>query len=133
MRPLPHATQDVFADRATDERANKLSRMSLQRGSQQVGRIVKIDLDGMDQAKFMIPRNTPSTKAHEGLWKPQLHLVGVIVHGIAEMYFGMDTDIVKGSVTQITILCRALDHVATILAEAGDTMPPHIVFHAAPP
>ena len=45
--------------------------------------IMKIDVDFCDQAKFRVPRNTASSKATESLWRPQLHLGGCLVWGVA--------------------------------------------------
>jgi hypothetical protein len=104
---------------------------SNKQGAQQPQRILKIDLDGMDQSKFKVPRNTASSKAHDSLWRPNLHVVGCIVHGVAEVYFGSDTDMKKDSNAQQTILSRTLDIVEGILAERGLETPRHIVFHVA--
>ncbi len=46
----------VFADRAADDRGNKLSQQSCAPGSLITGRAIKIDIDGMDQSKFKCPR-----------------------------------------------------------------------------
>jgi hypothetical protein len=46
----------VFADRAADDRGNKLSQQSCSPGSLITGRAIKIDVDGMDQSKFKCPR-----------------------------------------------------------------------------
>ena len=126
--------QTIQADRAADGRLDDLAVRSNDPRNGYVNieqdRIVKFDIDGMDQAKFKCPRNTPSTKAHEHLWRPELHITGVIVPGICEVYFSSDTDVQKGSNTQITVLSRALDIVKDKLYEKGLTMPEHIVFHA---
>jgi hypothetical protein len=43
---------------------------------------LKLDIDGADQAKFRIPRNLDSSKALDNLWRPQLHVTGVIIWGV---------------------------------------------------
>ena len=47
--------------------------------------ILKIDLDGLDQAKTKFPRNLESSKTLASCWRPQLHLVGVIAWGVSGM------------------------------------------------
>ena len=76
----------VFADRTSDERLNVLSVESGKRGCTISGRILKIDIDGMDQSKFKCPRNLSSSKDIDKLWRPTLHLVGTVAHGVCESY-----------------------------------------------
>ena len=76
----------VFADRTSDERLNVLSVESCKRGATISGRILKIDIDGMDQSKFKCPRNVSSSKDLDKLWRPTLHLVGTVAHGVCESY-----------------------------------------------
>jgi hypothetical protein len=56
---LQHAAhmQLVFADRSTDDRSSKLSLQSCAAGNVLPGRLIKVDIDGMDQSKFRCPRN----------------------------------------------------------------------------
>ena len=44
--------------------------------------VLKLDLDGLDQAKTRYPRNMSSSKSLSGLWRPQIHLVGCIIWGV---------------------------------------------------
>ena len=44
--------------------------------------ILKVDIDGLDQAKTRWPRNLCSSKALRQLWRPNLHVVGFIAHGV---------------------------------------------------
>lgn len=39
-------------------------------------------MDGLDQAKTRFPRNLESSKNLSNLWRPQIHLVGVIIWGV---------------------------------------------------
>jgi len=128
---LSEHRRHIFADRAADARLSSLAEVCNIPGSEMPARVLKIDLDGMDQSKFRCPRNTASTKAHEHLWRPELHLTGVVIYGVCEIYFSADCDIRKGSNTQQTILARSVDIAAEILAERGLSLPAHIVFHVA--
>ena len=38
--------------------------------------VLAMCLDGMDQAKFKIPRNLQNTKQWEDAWRPTAHLIG---------------------------------------------------------
>ena len=49
--------------------------------------VLSITADGMDQAKFRIPRNLALTKQFEKCWRPQAHLVGVCVSGVVDCFF----------------------------------------------
>ena len=46
------------------------------------GRLIKVDIDYVDQAKIKIPRNLDLTKGNEGLWRPQLHTGGILIWGV---------------------------------------------------
>lgn len=48
------------------------------------GRVLKIDIDGMDQAKFKVPRNLEATHSFAALWRPVLHVTCAIAHGLVE-------------------------------------------------
>ena len=45
--------------------------------------LLKIDLDGLDQAKTKWPRNLSAAKQLSTLWRPNLHLVGFVAHGVS--------------------------------------------------
>lgn len=45
--------------------------------------LLKIDLDGLDQAKTKWPRNLSAAKQLATLWRPNLHLVGFVAHGVS--------------------------------------------------
>lgn len=46
---------------------------------------VKIDFDGLNQAKTRWPRNLRSAKVFSSLWRPNLHIVGFICHGVIQL------------------------------------------------
>ena len=77
----------MFCDRRLETRLNALSELSCKEGSGQMcGRVLKIDADGCDQAKFRVPRNLASSKEFEHLWRPQLHLTGIIAWGVRILF-----------------------------------------------
>ncbi len=73
------------------------------------GLTCKISIDGMDQAKYRCPRNLKSNADFEVCWRPQLHMVAAIFHGVVEAYFIMDPDVAKDSNMEATVICRTLD------------------------
>ena len=125
--------QRVFADRKTDAKQNNLAMLSTTQGHYLAGPLLKLDLDGMDQAKFKCPRLV-ANKAFDGLWKPTLHLVCVLIHGLLEIYFCFDGDMKKDSHCQRTVLPRPVIMVALSIAgpkeQAG--MRTHMHMHARP-
>ena len=71
------------------------------------------------EAKYRCPRNLGMSKEFAGAFRPSLHLVGAVVHGVAEFYFICQPDIPKGASTNLTILCKILSfplHCEKILA-----------------
>ena len=63
-------------------------------------------LDGMDQQKFSMPRakRLNGTAEYGKSWKSNVHVVGAIVWGIAEIYFLLPMDIPKDSSMECTLL-----------------------------
>lgn len=86
----------------------------------------------MLKAKFRCPRSTEmfSSKQFEKAWRPSLHCVLVLVHGVAECYYVMDHDCKKNSDMNLTAICRSLDHVKSVLDERGTPMPAHVCVQA---
>ena len=68
--------------------------------------------DGMDQAKFKIPRvRCRSSKLYTKLFRPRLHIAAVWGHG-AEISFSIaDEDLKKDSATQCEIIARCIDSI----------------------
>ena len=64
-------------------------------------RYMKIMIDGMDQAKFCLPRNKKlaATSDASKHWKPALHVTGVITWGLQELYFLLPSSVPKDSNT----------------------------------
>ena len=122
--------KSMFADRDLEMRANKLSEASCADESSMSGRVLKVDIDGMDQAKFKAPRNISNAKATQDLWRPSIHVVGIIVWGLLEAYILMEPDIPKDSSMQITMLCTALHFASQALASKKLEMPLHLIVQA---
>ena len=97
-------------DRTVSVRGNRVAEECAKHPSiDGLGQELKMTIDGMDQAKFKVPRNTASSADLEPLWRPQLHVCGVIVHGHMECYFIMDSDRAKDSNMNCTVMSRVLD------------------------
>ena len=63
----------MLSARDLEMRENKMSEASCEGGCSFLGHILKIDMDGMDQAKFRAPRNISNAKAMKDLWRPTTH------------------------------------------------------------
>ena len=85
-----------------------------------------IRIDGLDQAKGRCPRNLENSKEWSTLWRPQLHIVGVIVEGLFEQYWVMDSDVKKDSNMECTVLSLALETAREMLAERNLRLPEFI-------
>jgi hypothetical protein len=97
-------------DREIETRSNLLSGQHAKHPTTDgLGQILKISIDGMDQAKFKVPRNLKSSSAWDKLWRPTLHVVGAIVYGYYETYCIMDSDQRKDSNMNMTIICILLN------------------------
>ena len=74
-----------------------------------IDQVLKITIDGMDQAKFKCPRNIAASKAFEKLWRPQLHVIGAIAHGHLEVMAIMPPDAPKDANMNMTVLSIVMD------------------------
>ena len=81
------------------------------------GLMGKITIDGMDQSKFRCPRNLASSSEFESCWRPQLHVVGAIYHGVCECYFIMGPDVAKDANMEATVCSRTLEIAQKALIE----------------
>ena len=80
----------VMLDRATVSRADEIAHRSMRQTYIELSadfRHGAMTIDGMDQAKFRVPRwkFAKVSKELEGLWRPQLHVHGALVHGCCEL------------------------------------------------
>ena len=102
--------QAIMADRAVSVRTNRAAEEHSKVPSVDgINQLLKITIDGMDQAKFRPPRNFASSVEFDSCFRPQLHMVGTICHGHFEEYFIMDTDQAKDANMNCTIISRCLD------------------------
>lgn len=60
-------------------------------------------------------------------WRPTLHCLGILVHGVCEMYMISNADCPKDSNMQMSALTWALDLSQEILAKRGLALPLHLV------
>lgn len=85
--------------------------------------LVCIMADGMDQAKFAIPRsNRAKVKGLDKFARPLVHVGGVWAHGWSIEFHACLPDVRKDANANIESISRSLDR---ILARAG-SLPPHI-------
>jgi hypothetical protein len=100
----------VKADREVHVRECRLSEQAAENPSVDgQDQVLKITIDGMDQAKFRCPRNLSSNAEFDSCWKPQLHVTGAIIHGHLECYFIMNPDQPKDASMNCTVISRCLD------------------------
>jgi len=74
--------------------------------------VMALIADGLDQAKFRLPRVSPTgriPKAMEKLYRPALHVVGVWIQGSVLQFAISDDNLKKDSSTQIECICRAIE------------------------
>ena len=94
--------------RRVDARFSNLSNMPCEPGCTFPNRCLHVRIDGLDQAKGRCPRNLENSKQWSALWRPQLHIVGVMVEGLFEQYYVMDQDVRNDSAMECTVLSLAI-------------------------
>eukprot|EP00969_Alexandrium_andersonii_P024070 1051091-Alexandrium_andersonii.AAC.1 len=65
--------------------------------------IVNLSLDGMDQAKFRLPRNIGMGKDMQKLWRPEIHMHGGLADGACEAYWLCAFSVKKNANLQATL------------------------------
>ena len=82
---------------------------------------IVVILDGVDQAKFGIPRARMfGSKALDKHQRPRLHVWGALVHGRMALLTVSDGDLVKGSSTSIEILLFILTRLNNMGLDLSD-------------
>ena len=102
----------VRQDRSVNNRTNKqASQDKVFKPEHKSEQFMKIMLDGMDQAKFCLPRHKTlaGTSEMSKRWRPALHVTGAITWGLQEIYFLMPTSAPKDSNMNCKLLARCLD------------------------
>ena len=127
---LEYHLRMMYADRETDERAIAICERSMTPELGELHRILRLSLDGMDRAKFRVPRNLASNTQFEDLWRPQLSMIGAIIPGLVEAYFVLDADVPKDPNTNMTVISRMLEISSKKLEERSTTLPEHWVIKA---
>jgi hypothetical protein len=123
--------RSVLNDRATYMRAQRLCEESCKPADQpeQVSKeesVLTISIDGMDQAKFRIPRNLDATKEFSTCWRPQQHMACCLVPGLLECQFLLGPDLPKDSCMEMTLLAHTLDLALERLQKVGRKLPAHL-------
>ena len=72
---------------------------------------VLMRLDGVDQAKFRVPRQLVKTHAFEKLIRPALHVQGGWVQGFASHLAVADADMKKDTNNNVEVLARLLESI----------------------
>ena len=119
--------EEVKADRQVSTRGTHIAeRDAANPTSDGYNQVLKVTIDGMDQAKFKCPRNLANSAEFSSSWRPQLHVVGCIIPGHFESYYIMGSDLAKDANMNCTIISRALD-----LEKLGDAAMPRTLVVSA--
>ena len=127
---------EIFLDRDVEEFFDRLGVESVRiRFRSEVApfserSIVFVRIDGMDQAKFRVPRRLSMAKEFEKVWRPTLHMVAVVISGVLEAYYLLDCDLKADSNMEMTLITRSLDLAVLELRTRGLQLPSHLVLMA---
>ena len=101
--------QLMFQDRRLDMRLTYLSEISCGPACPVQG-VLHVRIDAMDHATFRVPRNLTDANMWSDIWRPQLHVVGVLVEGCMECYVLCDQELgsfKNGHVCGTEVSCRS--------------------------
>ena len=120
--------REVFADRGIVTSPETSAEQAARNDDLQLPHLV-LTIDAMDKSKWQVPRQLDNTKKLGALWRPCLHLVGVLVAGVLEYFAVLEADVNGDSDCQQTLLSRALELAEEELRSRGKSMPTRLVFH----
>ena len=92
--------------------------------------VVFLRIDGLDQAKCKCPRELAMSKEFETAWRPQLHIVCVLLSGIVECYYILEPDMYADSNMEMTLILRTIDVAVPIMNKRGLRLGVHLVILA---
>ncbi|CAK0806082.1 unnamed protein product, partial [Prorocentrum cordatum] len=106
--------EETFLDRSVDERIQSAAReATVTPGGVDRSRCIQdLDIDAMEAMKFMFPRNISAAKTKAASRRPQRHMVGGVVDGIANSDWLVPPDIVKNANLSVTIVAALLQRSA---------------------
>jgi hypothetical protein len=96
-------------DHWADQQADRMVYRAMRDSSRGGGDVLSLIVDGMDQAKFKCPRATLANNHLKNCWRPQLHVTGCIIHGVADVYWVGDSDLKKDANATVQFLNEALE------------------------
>ena len=87
--------------------------------------LLNTTIDAVEQAKFKIPRleKREMSKDAAGKWRPQLHITGMVMDGVQELWYISNCTLPKNANTQITYLADSFDAVEDVCCCIGRSMP----------
>ena len=115
-------------DHWAEQQADRMVYRAIRDSSRAGGNVVSLILDGMDQAKFKCPRATIAQNHLKQVWRPQLHVTGCIIHGVADVYWIGDADLKKDANATVQFLNEAVEiAIQERLSTTGLKVPKHLV------
>ncbi|CAE7297739.1 unnamed protein product [Symbiodinium sp. CCMP2592] len=113
------AAQDRYFEHLTAQYRDRLQYWEARGRSQLRGTDLTIIIDGIDQSKFLVPRDPKlRAKCFDSFNRPKLHVSGAIIHGWAVVFAVANADLPKDANFCIEILAYCLQ----LVSELGGTL-----------
>ena len=92
--------------------------------------VLSLVIDGMDSAKFKIPRRLEATKKFSRLWRPECRFIGCLAEGLTEIFFIGDCDLVKNANLDLTLVSHVIHQAQAELEQRGVMLPQTLRLHS---
>ena len=92
--------------------------------------VLSLVIDGMDSAKFKIPRRLEATKEFSRLWRPECRFIGCLAEGLTENFFIGDCDLVKNASLDLTLVAHVIHRAQAELEQRGVMLPQTLRLHS---
>ena len=130
QKHLEEHIRSMRADRATDANINMVAQQSARGEVDASSSILSLTIDGMDEAKFRIPRRLDCSKQMNVLWRPECRFIGVLCEGHSEGYYIGDCDLIKGASLDLTLISHVITEVQQSCQEKGIQLPGILRLHS---
>ena len=92
--------------------------------------LLSLAIDGMDEAKYKIPKKVEMTHQFSSLWRPECRFVGCLAEGVTENFFIGDCDLVKDSNLDLTLVSHVIHEAQAEFERRGVPFPNTLRLHS---
>ena len=131
QKHLEDHISSMRADRKADANINMIAQQTAKGELTDPGQtILSLVIDGMDEAKFKIPKRVDASKQMAALWRPECRFIGCLAEGLTENFFIGDVDLIKDANMDLTIVSHVIHEAQSTFESRGLELPSLLRLHS---